>query len=130
VSENRLRFDFSHFEAIDAKTLQAIEESINEKIIENSSVNTYEVAYKDKPEDVVAVFGEKYGDQVRIVDIGGFSKELCGGTHVEATGEIGLFKIISESGIAAGTRRVEAVCGATAYGLAEERFFTNQYIGQ
>lgn len=122
VSENRLRFDFSHFEAIDAKTLQAIEQSINETIIENSPVNTYEVSYKDKPEDVVAVFGEKYGDQVRIVDIGGFSKELCGGTHVQATGEIGLFKIISESGIAAGTRRVEAVCGETAYSLAEERF--------
>jgi alanyl-tRNA synthetase len=122
VSENRLRFDFSHFEAIDAKTLQAIEQSINEKVLENSSVETYEVAFKDKPEDVVAVFGEKYGDQVRVVDIGGFSKELCGGTHVEATGEIGLIKIISESGIAAGTRRIEAVCGATAYTLTEERF--------
>jgi alanyl-tRNA synthetase len=122
VSENRLRFDFSHFEAIDAKTLQAIEQSINEKVLENSSVETYEVAFKDKPEDVVAVFGEKYGDQVRVVDIGGFSKELCGGTHVQATGEIGLIKIISESGIAAGTRRIEAVCGATAYTLTEERF--------
>lgn len=122
VSQNRLRFDFSHFEAIDAKTLQAIEQAINEKVIENTLVETYEVAYKDKPEDVVAVFGEKYGERVRIVDIGGFSKELCGGTHVQATGEIGLFKIISESGIAAGTRRIEAICGETAYILAEERF--------
>ena len=122
VSENRLRFDFSHFEAIDSTTLQAIEQSINEKVLENSSVETFEVAFKDKPEDVVAVFGEKYGDQVRVVDIGGFSKELCGGTHVQATGEIGLVKIISESGIAAGTRRIEAVCGATAYTLTEERF--------
>ena len=122
VTENRLRFDFSHFEAIDSKTLQAIEQSINEKVMKNSFVETYEVAYKDKPEDVVAVFGEKYGDQVRVVDIGGFSKELCGGTHVQATGEIGLVKIISESGIAAGTRRIEAICGETAYTLAEERF--------
>ena len=122
VTENRLRFDFSHFEAIDSKTLQAIEQSINEKVMKNSFVETYEVAYKDKPEDVVAVFGEKYGDQVRVVDIGGFSKELCGGTHVQATGEIGLVKIISESGIAAGTRRIEAICGGTAYTLAEERF--------
>ena len=122
VTENRLRFDFSHFEAIDSKTLQAIEQSINVKVMKNSFVETYEVAYKDKPEDVVAVFGEKYGDQVRVVDIGGFSKELCGGTHVQATGEIGLVKIISESGIAAGTRRIEAICGETAYTLAEERF--------
>ena len=122
VTENRLRFDFSHFEAIDSKTLQAIEQSINEKVMKNSFVETYEVSYKDKPEDVVAVFGEKYGDQVRVVDIGGFSKELCGGTHVQATGEIGLVKIISESGIAAGTRRIEAICGETAYTLAEERF--------
>lgn len=122
VTENRLRFDFSHFEAIDSKILQAIEQSINEKVMKNSFVETYEVVYKDKPEDVVAVFGEKYGDQVRVVDIGGFSKELCGGTHVQATGEIGLVKIISESGIAAGTRRIEAICGETAYTLAEERF--------
>ncbi len=122
VTENRLRFDFSHFEAIDSKTLQAIEQSINEKVMKNSFVETYEVAYKNKLEDVVAVFGEKYGDQVRVVDIGGFSKELCGGTHVQATGEIGLVKIISESGIAAGTRRIEAICGGTAYTLAEERF--------
>lgn len=122
VTENRLRFDFSHFEAIDSKTLQAIEQSINEKVIKNSFVETYEVAYKDKPDDVVAVFGENYGDQVRVVDIGGFSKELCGGTHVQATGEIGLIKIISESGIAAGTRRIEAICGETAYTLAEKRF--------
>ena len=122
VTENRLRFDFSHFEAIDSKTLQAIEQSINEKVMKNSFVETYEVAYKDKPDDVVAVFGENYGDQVRVVDIGGFSKELCGGTHVQATGEIGLIKIISESGIAAGTRRIEAICGETAYTLAEERF--------
>ena len=76
VSGNRLRFDFSHFEAIDGKTLQSIEQSINEKVLENSLVDTFEVAYKDKPEDVVAVFGEKYGDHVRVVDIGGFSREL------------------------------------------------------
>ena len=122
VSENRLRFDFSHFEPIDEACLQEIEQNINACILDNHTVKSYELPFSEKPDDVVAVFGEKYGDRVRVVDIGGFSKELCGGTHVAATGEIGLFKIVSESGIAAGTRRIEAVCGASAYALAETRF--------
>ncbi|MAV39045.1 MAG: alanine--tRNA ligase [Puniceicoccaceae bacterium] len=122
VSENRLRFDFSHFEPIDEACLEQIEQNINACILGNHPVNSYELPFSEKPDDVVAVFGEKYGDRVRVVDIGGFSKELCGGTHVAATGEIGLFKIVSESGIAAGTRRIEAVCGASAYALTEKRF--------
>ena len=107
VSENRLRFDFSHFEPIDANSLQQIEQSINACILGNHPVKSYELPFSEKPDDVIAVFGEKYGDRVRVVDIGGFSKELCGGTHVAATGEIGMLKILSESGIAAGTRRIE-----------------------
>lgn len=122
VESNRLRFDFSHFEALTEEQLQAIESAINQKILENTPVQSFEIAFKDKPEDVIAVFGEKYGESVRVVDIGGFSKELCGGTHVDATGEIGLFKIISESGIASGVRRIEAVCGHTAYALAAQAF--------
>lgn len=117
VAPDRLRFDFSHFSAVPAEDLREIERAINEKIRANGSVKTYEVPFKDKPADVVAVFGEKYGDTVRVVDIGGYAKELCGGTHVAATGDIALFKITSESAIAAGTRRIEAVAGAAAQAL-------------
>ncbi|NDV63442.1 alanine--tRNA ligase [Puniceicoccales bacterium CK1056] len=122
VGPDRLRFDFSHFEQISTEDLRAIENFCQEKILENDPVKWYEVPYSEKPEDVIAFFGEKYGDTVRIVDVGGWSKELCGGTHVSATGEIGPFKIVSESAIAAGTRRIEAVCGSAASGLIEERF--------
>ena len=120
VEANRLRFDFSHFEALTEEQIQSIEAEINQKILENVSVHSFEIDFKDKPEDIIAVFGEKYGERVRVVDIGGFSKELCGGTHVQASGEIGLFKIVSESGIASGVRRIEAVCGQTAYQLASD----------
>jgi alanyl-tRNA synthetase len=122
VGPDRLRFDFSHFEQISPENLREIEQLCQDKILENDSVKWYEVPYSEKPDDVIAFFGEKYGDTVRIVDIGGWSRELCGGTHVSATGEIGLFKIFSESAIAAGTRRIEAVCGNAAAGLVEERF--------
>jgi alanyl-tRNA synthetase len=114
VATDHLRFDFSHFEAVSPEQVARIESIINRRVLENSPVTTYEIAYKDKPDDVIAFFGEKYGGVVRVVDIGGFSKELCGGTHVQATGEIGLVKLLSESGIAAGTRRIEAVCGNAA----------------
>jgi alanyl-tRNA synthetase len=122
VEDNRLRFDFRHFEAISSEQLASIEASINQKILENASVSSYEIPFQDKPNDVVAVFGEKYGEQVRVVDIGGYSKELCGGTHVKAVGEIGLLKIKSESGIASGVRRIEAICGQSAYMHISETF--------
>jgi alanyl-tRNA synthetase len=122
VGQDRLRFDFSHFEQISPDQLRQIERLCMEKILENDPVAWYEVPFDDKPDDVIAFFGEKYGDVVRVVDIGGWSRELCGGTHVCATGEIGLFKIVAESAIAAGTRRIEAVCGEAAAELVERRF--------
>lgn len=115
VDDQRLRFDFSHFEAIKPEQLALIEKLCNEQLLENSRVNWFETPFDKKPSDVIAFFGDKYGDVVRVVDIGGFSKELCGGTHVRATGEIGLLKIISETGIAAGTRRIEAIAGDSLY---------------
>jgi len=114
VANDHLRFDFSHFEAINPDQLRKIETFINRQILENSPVDISEIAYADKPDDVIAFFGEKYGGTVRVVDIGGYSKELCGGTHVRATGELGLVKLLGESGIAAGTRRIEAVSGQAA----------------
>jgi alanyl-tRNA synthetase len=114
VGPDRLRFDFSHYEQISPTQLEEIERLCLERILENAPVKWYELPYAEKPEDVIAFFGEKYGETVRVVDIGGWSKELCGGTHVRATGEIGLLKIVSESAISAGTRRIEAVCGEAA----------------
>lgn len=120
VDDERLRFDFSHFEAIKPEDLDTIEMLCNERQLENTRCRWYETDFDKKPEDVIAFFGDKYGDRVRIVDIGGFSKELCGGTHVKATGEIGMLKIVSESAIAAGTRRIEAIVGPRAYQLVHD----------
>lgn len=114
VTENRLRFDFTHFEGVKEEELRKIESIVNEKILDNYRVQTSEMPFDEKPENCIAVFGEKYGDIVRVVDIGGYSVELCGGTHVQTTSEIGLFKIVSESAIAAGIRRIEAVAGEAA----------------
>ncbi len=115
VDDQRLRFDFSHFEAAKPEELAQVEKLCNEQILANSKVEWFETPFDEKPEGVMAEFGEKYGDVVRVVDIGGFSKELCGGTHVRGSGEIGLLKIASESGIAAGTRRIEAIVGGSLY---------------
>ncbi len=115
----RMRFDFSHFEAATPEQLREIEHLINEKVIENARVETYETEFDKKPADTLAFFGDKYGRIVRVVDIGGYSRELCGGTHVATTGEIGVIKIVAEMAIAAGTRRIEAVAGAPAYALLE-----------
>jgi len=116
VEPQRLRFDYSHFEPLSLSLIHEIEKKVNEKIRENSSVST-EVLPIDAAlkRGATALFGEKYGEEVRVLQMGGgFSVELCGGTHVERTGDIGLFKIIAESGISAGIRRLEAVTGAVA----------------
>ncbi len=115
VEEDRLRFDFTHFSPLTPDEVNAIEQKVNREIRKNIPVAT-DLKSRDQAvsEGATALFGEKYGDEVRVVSVGEFSKELCGGTHVGATGEIGFFKILSETGIAAGVRRVEAVTGAQA----------------
>jgi alanyl-tRNA synthetase len=120
VGPERLRFDFSHFEPLSRPQIVAIERLVNQEIRENHLVETRIMSLDDaKASGAVALFGEKYGDQVRVLRMGDFSTELCGGTHVKAVGDIGLFKIISEGGIAAGVRRVEAMTGAGALDWVE-----------
>ena len=116
VNSQRLRFDFSHFEAIKPEQLKHLEDIVNRVVRENSAVETEITDIETaKAKGAMALFGEKYGDQVRVLSMGGdFSVELCGGTHVARTGDIGLFKIVSEGGVAAGVRRIEAVTGAQA----------------
>lgn len=117
VDSQRLRFDFSHFESITAEQLKTLEDIVNTQVRSNSEVETVETDIETaKQKGAMALFGEKYGDQVRVLSMGGdFSVELCGGTHVSRTGDIGLFKITSEGGVAAGVRRIEAVTGAAAF---------------
>ena len=121
VGDDRLRFDFSHFEAIKPGQLEEIERISNEKLLLNDTLEIYEVPFSEKPEEVIAFFDEKYGDKVRVVNLGGWSQELCGGTHVSSAGEIGSLRIISESAISAGTRRIEAVAGFSAFQWTKQR---------
>ncbi|MGI2212362.1 alanine--tRNA ligase [Shewanella oncorhynchi] len=115
VDPERLRFDFSHFEGVKAAELKEVEELVNTQIRRNHELKTAEMGINEaKEKGAMALFGEKYDSQVRVVTMGDFSIELCGGTHVGRTGDIGLFKITSEAGIAAGVRRIEAVTGAAA----------------
>ena len=109
---DRTRFDFSHFQAMTADEIKAVEDLVNEKISEGLDVKTAIMGIEDaKKSGAMALFGEKYGDEVRVVKMGEFSTELCGGTHVKNTSQIGQFKILSENGVAAGVRRIEALTG-------------------
>src|SRR5690606_27518484 len=115
VAPDRLRFDFSHDAPVTREQLDAIEDLVNEWIAENEPAVVEEMPYRDAiGAGAIAMFGEKYGDRVRVVRFGDFSIELCGGTHARATGDIGLLKIVGESGVASGVRRIEAVTGAEA----------------
>ena len=115
VTDQSLRFDFSHFEKLSEDQLATIERLCNEKILENVPVISDEIDFDKRPEDCLAFFEDKYGDRVRVVKIGDFSTELCGGTHVSFTGELGQLKIVQETSIASGVRRIEAIAGQVAY---------------
>jgi alanyl-tRNA synthetase len=122
VAPDRLRFDFQHFKPIDEETLARIEDRVNAYIRENADVTQAQMSYDEAiQQGALAFFGDKYGDRVRVVKMGEFSTELCGGTHVLHTGDVGIFKLRAESGVAAGTRRVEAITGDEALRWLRER---------
>jgi alanyl-tRNA synthetase len=130
VAPDRLRFDFTHHGPVAAERLAEIQRIVNEHIWTATPVTTREMAYPDaRAAGAMALFGEKYGDVVRVVSVPGFSMELCGGTHVRNTAEIGLFQIVHETGVASGVRRIEAVTGPGAYALLHERAEALQRAG-
>lgn len=122
VTAESTRFDISHPQAVTAEEIAEVERRVNEAILANVAVNAAIMSMEDAQKTgAMMLFGEKYGDEVRVLQMGGFSTELCGGTHVSRTGDIGLFKIISEGGIAAGVRRIEAITGLNALKWAQEQ---------
>ncbi|MBA3440439.1 MAG: alanine--tRNA ligase, partial [Pyrinomonadaceae bacterium] len=121
VAPNRLRFDFSHFQPLSHREVAEIERIVNSQILRNQGVQTETLPLEEAMRSgAMALFGEKYTEQVRVLTVPGFSKELCGGTHVRATGDIGLFKIVRDEAIASGTRRIEAVTGTDAFTRYQE----------
>jgi alanyl-tRNA synthetase len=121
VAPNRLRFDFAHFRPLASRDIDDIETMVNDEIRKNEKVQTEVMSIQDAvAKGALAFFGDKYGEQVRVVSVESFSKELCGGTHCRHTGEIGLFRIVSETGVAAGVRRIEAQTGSGAYALMKK----------
>ncbi|MCK5720474.1 MAG: alanine--tRNA ligase [Thiomargarita sp.] len=131
VAAERLRFDFSHFEPVTAEQLQTIEQTVNQQILLNTTVETQIVDLETAMNSgAMALFGEKYDEKVRVLSIGDFSTELCGGTHVSQLGNIGLFKIVMETGVAAGVRRIEAITGNYALNWVKETEQTFQQLSQ
>ena len=132
VAPDRLRFDFTHSSPLSPDELRQVEDLVNEQILMDTAVTVHANVplAEAKARGAMALFGEKYGDSVRMIEIPGFSVELCGGTHLRHTSQIGLFKITSESGVAAGVRRVEAVTGAGAYQLVRQREDTLSQLAQ
>jgi alanyl-tRNA synthetase len=121
VAPDRLRFDFSHYAPVGPRELRHIENRVNAEVLRDTPVDTKVMGREEAlAYGALAFFGDKYGEQVRVVEVPGFSKEFCGGTHVHQTGEIGLFLLTSEQGISAGTRRVEAVTGEAAIRRAQD----------
>jgi len=131
VAPDRLRFDFSHYEGVTTEQLQEIEAIVNDEIRRNVAAETKVMGYEDAvASGAIALFGEKYDDEVRVLNLGDFSIELCGGTHVDRTGDIGVFKITHEGGIASGVRRIEAVTGKGALGwLGEHQQWLDDVAG-
>jgi len=122
VAPDRLRFDFAHFQALTRDELDRIERIVNAQVYRNTAVTTDVRSTTEAiAAGAMALFGEKYGDSVRVVSVPGFSMELCGGTHVSATGDIGFFVIVAEGGVSAGVRRIEALTGAAAVQWAQEQ---------
>lgn len=122
VDDERLRFDFTHFQGLTSEELQKVEDLVNAKIMDVFTVETNLMSLDEaKERGVTALFDDKYGSEVRVVEVSDYSKELCGGTHVKNSGQIGLFKIVNESGVAAGIRRIEAVTGFSAIKYMEEK---------
>ena len=122
VTPERLRFDVTHFEAITKEELKVIEEKVNDIILESLNITCENMSISDaKNKGAMALFGEKYGEEVRVVSMGDYSIELCGGTHLTNTSQIGMFKILSEGGVAAGVRRIEAITGRSVYNYLKEK---------
>jgi alanyl-tRNA synthetase len=122
VDAERLRFDFNHFEPVSREALLTIEKLVNDEVLKAHNVETMEMTLEEAKEcGAVALFDDKYKENVRVVSAGDFSKELCGGTHASNTGQVGMFKILSEAGVAAGIRRIEAVTGMNTFKYLSEK---------